>query len=98
MECMQCGDTMVRETVINLKRRFIGFREGRSQRGYCMRCRIAVPCDSQQVLKAIRSAKTVRPSKRIRGILPAWVGAELARASRAARHETPLGGPLFLAR
>ncbi len=50
MECIHCGDTMMRETVISLKRRFIGFRETRSERGYCMRCGTSAPCESQTLL------------------------------------------------
>jgi hypothetical protein len=46
MECTRCGGSMMPETVIRLRRSFIGFRETRSRGAYCPTCKIGVPMES----------------------------------------------------
>jgi hypothetical protein len=45
MECSRCGGSMMLETVIKLRRRFIGFRETRSLGAYWAICKIGVPIE-----------------------------------------------------
>lgn len=47
MECKRCGGSMMMETVITLRRGLFGFRETRSQGGYCFACKIGSPMESQ---------------------------------------------------
>ena len=42
MQCRQCGGPMMAETVIKLRRRWLGFRETRFQGAYCATCKIGV--------------------------------------------------------
>jgi hypothetical protein len=51
MECKRCGGPMMLETVIKLRRSFIGFREARSAGAYCVTCRIGVPVESHPSAK-----------------------------------------------
>jgi hypothetical protein len=65
----RCGHPTMLETVIKLRRGVLGFRETRSQGGYCPACRLSVP---------IESHATVRPSAlsngRLRsGLMPMWL-------------------------
>jgi hypothetical protein len=43
MDCKRCGGAMMAETVIQLRRRLIGFREIRFAGAYCATCQIGVP-------------------------------------------------------
>lgn len=45
MECKQCSGPMMLETVIKLRRSFIGFREARSAGAYCVTCQISIPVE-----------------------------------------------------
>jgi len=67
MECNRCGGLMMSETVIKLRRRFIGFRETRSQGAYCATCKIGVLLESHPAETVPHARKIVpRPS-------PAWL-------------------------
>jgi hypothetical protein len=71
MECNRCGGPMMLETVIKLRRRFIGFRETRSQGAYCATCRIAVPVENHPAATIARARKITREP------LPTWRYADL---------------------
>ncbi len=58
MECTLCGGSMMSETVIKLRRSFVGFRETRSRGTYCPMCKIGVPMESDQ-LSAQRQASII---------------------------------------
>src|SRR5271166_2976149 len=46
MECKRCGGAMMPETVIELRRGVLGFRETRYRGAYCATCKIGVPVES----------------------------------------------------
>jgi len=48
MECKRCGDSMMPETVIELRRGVLGFRETRYPGAYCATCKIGVPVESHR--------------------------------------------------
>jgi len=54
MECERCGGPTMPETVIKLRRSFLGFRETRFQGAYCMTCKIGMPV-MDQPQQSIRS-------------------------------------------
>ena len=47
MNCARCGDPMMQETVIKLRRGLFGLRATRSQGAYCATCRISVSVEEQ---------------------------------------------------
>jgi hypothetical protein len=75
MHCNKCGERMMQETVIILRRKFGGFRENRSQGAYCLSCRIAVPIEA--------APPPVTKGVGLRGLVPMWLhGIGLARVGR----------------
>jgi hypothetical protein len=73
MECKRCGGSMMLETVIKLRRSFIGFRETRSQGAYCATCKIGAPIENHQPATHRAIAAATHPRKRAGGLLPAWL-------------------------
>ena len=78
IECKQCGGQIMLETVIELRRGLLGFRETRSHGGYCPTCKLSV---------LIENPATMRPSAAINGrmrsglsrLLPMWLRVAPAR-------------------
>jgi hypothetical protein len=71
MECKRCSGAMMQETVIKLRRGFLGFRETRFAGAYCMTCRIGVAVDGAAPAK--RQRPLTIPSRGItRPRLPLW--------------------------
>lgn len=77
MRCQRCGGPMMAETIIKLRRTFVGFREIRSQGAYCVSCKITVPVENQPL--ANRQSVEHRPGKFVfpwlggRSRIPAWM-------------------------
>jgi hypothetical protein len=79
IECKRCGGPTMMETVIKLRRGILGFRETRSQGGYCVTCRLSVPMEDPA---------TMRPSTAVNGrlrpglsrFLPVWLRIAPARS------------------
>lgn len=72
IECRRCGGPTMLETVIKLRRGVLGFRETRSQGGYCPVCRLSVPIEAHAAMRppiAIRD----RSFPSLRRVLPAWL-------------------------
>jgi MinD superfamily P-loop ATPase len=78
IECKRCGDPMMLETVIKLRRGVLGFRETRSQGAYCATCEFSVPMEAMR--PSIATSGRLRPS--LSEFLPAWLRAEAARSDR----------------
>jgi hypothetical protein len=72
IECKRCGSPTVPETVIKLRRGLLGFRETRSQGGYCPTCRLSVPMESHATMRP-PTAIAGRPRPGISGFLPMWL-------------------------
>jgi hypothetical protein len=70
MECKRCHTAMMPETVIQLRRCLIGFRETRFAGAYCVTCRIGVPVDGGR--SASYRAAAVRSGRTRRRLWPAW--------------------------
>jgi ssDNA-binding Zn-finger/Zn-ribbon topoisomerase 1 len=51
IECRRCGGPTMSETLIKLRRGVFGFRETRSQGGYCPTCRLSVPMESHATMR-----------------------------------------------
>ncbi len=47
INCKRCGGPTMLETVIKLRRSILGFRETRSQGGYCPICRLSSPMENR---------------------------------------------------
>jgi hypothetical protein len=67
------------ETVIKLRRGVLGFRETRSQGGYCPICKLSVPVENPA---AMRPPITMsgRPRSGFSGFLPIWLRVAPARS------------------
>jgi len=98
MECTQCGGPMMPETVIALRRSFIGFRETRSRGAYCPSCRIGVPMEGHQSAVQRPSSIIARSRDSIGALLPAWQRAAVSRSNVSHRAAMPVGDPVFLPR
>jgi hypothetical protein len=72
MECNRCGDPMMMETVIKLRRRLFGFRETRSQGAYCATCKIGVPVENHQSVSRRPTAVSAPSRRNARELLPMW--------------------------
>jgi hypothetical protein len=96
MECTQCGGPMMPETVIALRRSFIGFRETRSRGAYCPSCRIGVPMEGHQSAFQRPSSITACSFDSIRALLPVWRHATGSRSNVNHRAAMPVGNPVFL--
>jgi ssDNA-binding Zn-finger/Zn-ribbon topoisomerase 1 len=69
IECKRCGGPTMSETLIKLRRGVFGFRETRSQGGYCPTCRLSVPMEGQATMRPpIAISDRLRPG--LRGFMP----------------------------
>jgi hypothetical protein len=80
MQCNRCDGPMMLETVIQLRRRLVGFRETRSQGAYCATCKIGVPIATRQSATVQPSALVTRRGGSARELWPTWRHADLRRA------------------
>jgi hypothetical protein len=98
MECKQCGGPMMLETVIKLRRGFVGLRETRSCGAYCAACKISVPMESpQSIARPVPSAR-IGLRNSIKGLVPAWRQAGVPRPGCGPMGATPLTRSLSPAR
>jgi len=82
--CQRCGDPMMQETVIKLRRSFGGFRETRFQRAWCVTCGVAVPIETSRAPRSTRTqpiAVMGRARICIRGVLPGWLRSDASRSA-----------------
>jgi hypothetical protein len=79
IECKRCGGPTMLETVIKLRRGVFGFRETRSQGGYCATCKLSVPIDNQVTMRAPIPISG-RPRPGLSGLLPNWLRVAPARS------------------
>jgi hypothetical protein len=70
MDCKRCGGAMMPETVIQLRRGLIGFRETRSAGAYCVTCQIGVAAEGGPST-SYRPA-SFRSGRTSRRLWPAW--------------------------
>jgi hypothetical protein len=82
IECKRCGDPMMQETVIKLRRGVLGFRESRSQGAYCATCKLSVPIENQAAMRP-PTAIHGRPRPSLGGFLPMWLRLAPARSGGA---------------
>jgi hypothetical protein len=78
-ECKRCDGPTMLETVIKLRRGILGFRETRSQGGYCPTCRLSAPTESHAPIGS-SIAVSGRPRPSLSGFLPMWLRAAPARS------------------
>jgi hypothetical protein len=69
IECRRCGGPTMLETVIKLRRGLLGFRETRSQGGYCPICKLSVPIENNATMRP-RTAISGRSHPGLSGFLP----------------------------
>jgi hypothetical protein len=69
MKCERCGGPMMLETVIKLRRGFLGFRETRSPGAYCASCQIGVPIEGCRSIDR-PAAWTFAARGNTRGLVP----------------------------
>jgi hypothetical protein len=98
MECTRCGGPMMLETVIKLRRTFVGFRETRSRGAYCATCKIGVPMEDHQSVIHQPTSFIARSRKSLRRFLPTWRHARVSRSGCCDADAIPLVDPLSLAR
>jgi hypothetical protein len=98
MECKQCGGPMMLETVIKLRRGFVGFRETRSPGAYCATCRIGVAMEGPQSVAHPVTLSRAGLRNSIKGLVPAWRHAGVPRPGCGPVGATPLTRSLSPAR
>jgi hypothetical protein len=60
------------ETVIGLRRGILGFRETRSQGGYCPTCKLSVPLEKPATMQPPIAISAGRLHPSLRRFLPMW--------------------------
>jgi hypothetical protein len=79
IECSRCGGPTMSETVIKLRRGILGFRETRSQGGYCATCKLSIPMENHATIRPPTPiSDRLRPG--LRGFLPLWLRGAPARS------------------
>jgi hypothetical protein len=90
IKCTRCGGTTMPETVINLRRGILGFRETRWQGGYCATCKLSVPVENPATMRPLIATKSAPFSKSGAGTsLCAWLGTSIADANDLGAETTP---------
>jgi hypothetical protein len=79
IECSRCGGPTMSETVIKLRGGVHGFRETRSQGGYCPTCRLSVPIENHATRRPATAINgRLRPG--LSGFLSMWLRVTPARS------------------
>jgi hypothetical protein len=81
IECKRCDGPTMPETVIALRRGVLGFRETRSQGGYCATCGLSGAVENHALRPPI--AISGRPRLGLREFLPMWLRVAPARSGGA---------------
>jgi hypothetical protein len=69
------------ETVIELRRKFFGFRETRSLGAYCATCKIGVPMENNQSAAHQPTSTSALSRSSAKGLLSAWWNAIVSQSS-----------------
>jgi hypothetical protein len=79
IECKRCGGPTMLETVIKLRRGILGFRETRSQGGYCATCKLSVPIENHATMRPAIAVRD-RQHPGLGGFLSMWLRGVPARS------------------